>query len=120
MVNISFRNEGTHLVAVCEGVWESAATTDIILRVRDEARRTSQTKILADWRNVSAPRIELDRYLVGESVAKVLSFHFKVAALYPKNLINKLAENTAVNRGGRLFVCSDEDEAYRWLHAKDT
>ena len=116
-MNVTFQDEDTHLVAVCEGKWEPEAVAQAIECIRDEAIRTSHRRILVDWYGVSPPGSESHRFQAGEAVANMLPLPVKLAALGKKELINKLAENTARNRGASIHVCSDEKEALDWLLA---
>jgi hypothetical protein len=115
MINVLFRDEGTHLVAVCEGEWGIDALTTALTEMRDMATQLSHTRILIDWRNVPGPIKFSHRFMAGEEVARILHFPFRVAVLSMEDVINKLAETTAVNRGALFFVSHDEQELLRWL-----
>lgn len=114
-MDVSFREEDTHLVVRCRGEWEPAITKEIIRRIRNKAEQTSNTRIFVDCLDVAAPSKEFHRYLAGIYIAKMLPPPFKTAVLYRKELITKFSEDVAVNRGGSLFVCSNEEEALDWL-----
>ena len=111
IINIQFRYEGTHLVATCQGEWESQAVTKALTDMRDMARPLSHTRIFVGWRNVSGPIKYSPRFTTGEVVARILLFSFKVAGLDEKEVINKLAETTAVNRGV-LFWCHTMSKSF--------
>jgi hypothetical protein len=64
---------------------------------------------------MSAPASEFDRYLAGKAIAEILGPPFKLAILYPAELINKFVEDTAVGRGADLLVSGDRREALQWL-----
>lgn len=88
---------------------------ECFVAIRERATQIENTLILIDAFGLSAPKREFDRFLVGEAIAELLPQPMKVAALSRAELINKFAENTAVNRGARFLVCSNEDEALQWL-----
>jgi hypothetical protein len=117
-MKIKFCEKDPHLDVICEGAWESGAVTEMLISIKEHATQTSHNLILLNCFKVSAPIYEFDRFLAGKDVAEILGHRFKLAVLYPKNLINKFAENVAVNRGARFFVSFDEDEALEWLHQK--
>ena len=117
-MNTKFREEEAHLLVTCEGAWKLGAVTELLMSMKERAIQTSHNRILLNWFNVSAPEKEFHRFLAGVDVAEIMRHHFKLAVLYPKHLINKFAENVAVNRGANFFVFFDEDEAIEWLHKK--
>jgi hypothetical protein len=113
-MNVSFTDMETHLLVECSGQWEHSAVSDLAARINKSASELSLRLILVDWLKVTSPVTELHRFLAGETVAKVLC-GFKIAVLYPEDLINKFAENTAVNRGGIFLVTHNEEMALQWL-----
>lgn len=115
MLEITFKDVGTHLVAVCVGDWESDTVTKALTRIREMAAQLSQTRIFIDWRNIPGPIKYSHRFMAGEEVARILPPPFRVATLAEKELINKLAEATAVNRGAIFLVSHDEQELLQWL-----
>ena len=110
-MEISFREEDTHLVVFCHGEWEPTAVTEMLMHIVDRATQTSHFQILLNWFNVSAPSTEFHRFLAGKDAVKILPHSFRLAVLYPEELINKFAENTTVNRGACFLVCHKEEEA---------
>src|SRR5215471_10343872 len=54
-MNVFFRNDGTHLHIVCEGVWDPIELTDVARQIRVTADQMSHDKLLIDWTGVSAP-----------------------------------------------------------------
>jgi hypothetical protein len=84
--------------------------------VRDEATKAGLTRILVDARAIEPPAHEFDRFWFGSAVAEFFpGREFKVALLFPAELINKLGEDTAVNRGARYLVIDAEGPALEWL-----
>jgi hypothetical protein len=59
----------------------------------------------------------MDRFILGEKVAELLSYKIKAAVVWPENDITKFAETVASNRGGKLIVVGNEDDALKWLLA---
>ena len=115
MINIRFRDEGTHLVAVCEGEWGLDALTKTLTELRDMATQLGHTRILVDWRKIPGPIKFSHRFIAGEEVARILHHPFRVAVLEEEEVINKLAETTAVNRGALFLVSHDEQGLLHWL-----
>jgi hypothetical protein len=88
---------------------------EILETIREEAQRVSRDHILVNGLELAHPRTDLDRFLLGKNIADVFAHRFKIAALVQTELITNATENTAVNRGARLFVTDDEELALRWL-----
>jgi len=57
----------------------------------------------------------MDRFDLGELIAKLFSFKIKFAVIVKKDQMNKFSETVAVNRGANLYVFSDQKEALEWL-----
>lgn len=60
----------------------------------------------------------VDRFQLGIEIATILGSKIQMAILAPRLMIDKLGENTAVNRGGRVFVTSSREQALAWLKEK--
>jgi hypothetical protein len=114
-MEISFQKEGNYLLVKAQGVLNPDTVREGLEDLRERAMQAGVTRILINAKEVIAPKIEFHRYLFGESMAKLLPPPLKVAVLYKAELITKFSENTAVNRGADLYICSNEIEALEWL-----
>ena len=113
---LSFQIPTGYLRATVGGGFPSTTFREILTAIRDEARRSEHSRILIDAFALPAPPADMDRFWIGEALAQIFGGgDFKITILYPSELINKFAENTAVNRGARLLVIGDEEAALRWL-----
>jgi hypothetical protein len=113
---ISSRPDAGYLRVTCHGDFPSQPYRDMLLAIRDGATRAGRSRILVDAFAVGAPAREFDRFWFGSAVAEL--FHggeFKVALLVSSDPVDKLGEDTAVNRGARLLVVGDEEAALAWL-----
>ena len=117
-LDLSFEDAGDYLHISAKGEWEREEVTKGIRDVAEKALSAGQTRILLDIRELSSPGSELDRFLAGEAIAEFFSSPFKVVAVRSVDLMDKFAENVAVNRGANFMVLSDFDEAVRWLTGK--
>jgi hypothetical protein len=115
-MDIQFTDAKTHLRADLCGDWLLSDVLEAIQRIRDQADQSGHKRLLVDWRNVGPPDSEFERFQVGETVAVLLRPPFRVAAVCDKKVINKFAENTAVNRGAIFLVCDQFDEAMQFLN----
>ena len=57
----------------------------------------------------------MERYFIGETIAKTLGPKIKLAVVWPREHINKFTENVAVNRGIQILVVGDFETAREWL-----
>jgi len=76
------------------------------------------TKILADIRGWDVNIPDADRFELGVEISNVLGFRIQLAILAPAAIIDRLGENAAVNRGGKVFVTDNRAQALRWLGVK--
>ena len=112
---LSFRVRAGYLRATCRGEYPSSTYREMLAAIRDKARRSKRSRILIDAFALPAPAKEFDRIWVGEAIAQIFGTKFKLAILFKPELINKLAEHTAVGLGARVLVTGDEGFALEWL-----
>ena len=73
-------------------------------------------KVLVNALKLSGTNVStMDRFYLGESIATLLDRRIKLAVVWPKEHINKLAETVAFNRGGWMNVFDDTETAQNWL-----
>ena len=113
--DLLYKETDGYLLVSVAGKWMPDAAEDAVARINDEAQDRGYDKVLVDAREVGAPQSEFYRFLAGEDIAKTGGSRLRVAILFRPQLIIKFLENTAVNRGARVFVLSDFDEAVNWL-----
>jgi hypothetical protein len=114
-IDLVFQEFSSYLLVRTRGVLDPAAVREALGFIQEKAQQTGYTRILIDGMDFTPPRNDIDRFLIGESIAELLGSPLKMAAIVPAQFINKLAENTAVNRGADLYICGSEAEALRWL-----
>ncbi len=78
-------------------------------------KQNQLNKILADARTIEASIPTFDRFELGVEIANILGGKIKIAILVPAAIIDKLGENAALNRGGRVMVTSSLEQALDWL-----
>jgi hypothetical protein len=114
-MNIVFEDATDYLIVRVEGEWTTDTMHEAIKNTAKEARKRGFQHIFADCRKLHAPETALLRFKAGQDVAQHFAHDLKLAVLYPKDLINKLAENVAVSWGAFMAVFFDLDEALSWL-----
>ncbi len=112
---ITFEVRPGYLYVEGQGPGELSSTREALQTIKARADEEGLTRILINARRVQPLRKGIDYYVLGTYFAEMFGVHYRIAALYPKELINKFAENTAVNRGANLFVTHDDEEALDWL-----
>jgi hypothetical protein len=101
----------THVVFDCEGTYSEA---DLLELIEFAARNVERKKILFDLNRLNGDMDTMTRYALGSAIAKRLG-DFKVAVLGERSKINRVGENTAVNRAASMFVTDDFRQAMEWL-----
>lgn len=109
------QNKGDYLLAEASGDYSLKLFISIIHEVADRCRDENLNKALIDLRDIEGDPSILDRYRFGMEIAQAWGYKIKVAAVAKRDVINKMAENTAVNRGANLWTTSDFVLALKWL-----
>ena len=114
-IELSFQEHKDYLFVHIRGAKVPPDVCAALLAIREKVKQTGHTRILIDGMGLTPPRAGIDRFLIGESLAGLLGQPLKVPVFGHADYINKLAENTAVNRVASCYVNGDEAEALRWL-----
>ena len=114
-IEISFENSADWLIATVRGDWVLEDIRQMIDTIDDEALRQNRDLVLVDCLQLGAPPNDTARFVAGEYAAARMRKSLKAAIVYPEHLINKLFEDTAVNRGAMLTVVGSYDDATAWL-----
>ncbi len=89
-----------------------------IHEVADRCRKENLYKVLVDIRKMEGNPSIFDRYLAGIEIVRLWGSRIKAVVLARPGIINRVAENTAVNRGAKLHVVSDMESARKWLEVE--
>jgi len=111
----TYENKGKYLLMKPSEAYSAENYKKAIEEARVLCEQYGLTKILADIRGRDERIPVADRFEIGVEIAKVLGGKIQFAILAPSAMIDGLGENAAVNRGGRVFVTSNMDEALKWL-----
>ena len=114
------QNMGAYLLAEASGVYSLEMMISIIHELADQCRKETLGKALLDLRNVAGNPGILDRHRFGLEIAKAWGPLLKVAAVAKPEAINKMGENTAVNRGANVWATPDMELALQWLGVEHT
>jgi len=86
---------------------------DLVVSELDKDKETK--KVLIDLTKLTDDLSILERHTVGKYLAEKLPREIRIAVVSPRNYLVKMVENTAVNRGVKMFTTSDKEEAANWL-----
>ena len=111
----TFENRGLYLLVEITDPVKVKELVSAIQQMAEYCQRENLNKILMDARPVHKVLSIHDRYTVGVTIAKVIGSKAAVALVARGELINRVTEDVAVNRYGKLKVFSDIDEAMEWL-----
>jgi hypothetical protein len=87
---------------------------EILTTIKKLSEEHNCMRILVDA--IDLPDVtDMEKYYIGSMGAAMYRGRIKVAMLRKQEHINKFTENVAVNRGGLLYIASDEQDAINWL-----
>ena len=90
--------------------------SDLLVTIKKLAEENNRTRILVDAMNVSNTNMPvMEKFHVGELSVDIFGYKNKIALVSKPEHINKFMETVAVNRGVRLYVVGNEQDALRWL-----
>jgi hypothetical protein len=110
-----YENKGQYLLMKPTEAYSAESYKKAIEEARDLCNQYGLTKIIADIRERNEYIPVIDRFELGVEMARILGSKIQLVILAPPAVIDKLGENAAVNRGGRVFVTSSMEKALKWL-----
>ena len=57
----------------------------------------------------------MERFLLGEELAKIIKYKIKIAVVWPEKRINRFTETVAFNRGSIMRTFGNIQQAEKWL-----
>ena len=112
------QNKGDYLCVDVSEPYSLDLLMSTIHEVADHCRKENLRKVLVDLRKMEGNPNIFDRYRIGIEITRVWGAKLKVAVIARPGTINRMAENTAVNRGAKLIATFDEESALTWLEIK--
>lgn len=76
--------------------------------------KETRKKVLIDACGLTGKLEVLQKHMIGQYIAETLR-GIDIAIVAIREEINKVAENTAVNRGAAIYVTHDKNDAIAWL-----
>lgn len=97
------------------GNWTAPNAETAFKTIQEEADKRGVRLLLFDGRKLPQSPGDMTRFYSGEFLAKCLPIPYRVAIWRHPEQVDRLMETVALNRGARVQVFSDEEEAVRWL-----
>jgi hypothetical protein len=108
-------NKGDHLWVEVKGAYSLQLLLSAIHEIADRCRDENLNKVLIDLRNMDGNPKLFDRFQIGMEIVKAWGSRIKVAVIAKPGIVNRMMENTAVNRGVKLFSTTSSEDAAQWL-----
>jgi len=111
----TYINKGEYLFVEVNESYSLRLLLSTIHEVADHCQTDHLDKALIDLRNMEGSPTIFDRFQIGIEIARVWKSRIKVAVVARSNIISRVAENTAVNRGATLWITTTMEAAMKWL-----
>jgi hypothetical protein len=111
----NFIRDKNYLHVSVTGKYSLRGIIEILQNIKKQCAVNSIHSVLFDFSRVDGLIPFTDKYKIGEFVADNFSGKIRMAVVDKTENIDKLGENVAVNRGGRVSVFSNTDVALEWL-----
>ena len=107
--------EGNYLCFEVFGEYSLVEGKRVLQEIFDKCVCNDACRLLVDITKKEGIIPDIDRFFLGEFIAKLFTYEIKFAVIGKKDQINKFSETVAYNRGTRLNIFSDKKEALKWL-----
>ena len=114
----TWQNKGDYLFVEVSEPYSLKLAISTIHEIADQCRAENLYKVLIDMSKVEGHLSIFDRYLVGIEIVRLWGSRIKAVVLAKPSMINRVTENTAVNRGAKLQVVSNMESALQWLEVE--
>jgi hypothetical protein len=111
----TYEKKGDYVIMTPERSYTLNSYKESLREAEEYCRKYGLRKILADISMSQESIPVFDRFQLGIEMANVFGNKIKMAILAPPAMIDKLGENSAVNRGAQVFVTSSREQALEWL-----
>ncbi len=109
LIQVTLTRAPGYLHFLITGAYDFEDFRVLVLGCRDECVKAGMTRALLDIRSVAGDIPGLERYNLGVLFAETWGGRLKAGILSPRDRINKLFENTAVNRYAQVLVHAEEE-----------
>ncbi|MBN2524558.1 MAG: STAS/SEC14 domain-containing protein [Bacteroidales bacterium] len=114
--NYSFEIRDGYLYMKISGKHESGDFVSYLKVISAECDKEKTNKILVDAMEVQEIVLSMmERFLLGEELAKIIKYKIKIAVVWPEKRINRFTETVAFNRGSIMRTFGNIQQAEKWL-----
>ncbi|MDB5047346.1 MAG: hypothetical protein JWO30_417 [Fibrobacteres bacterium] len=116
-IRIDLEEKPDYLLFFVTGEYNLEDFKILVQGCRDECVRAGFVKAMVDIREVLGDIPNFERHTLGQMFAEVWGGRLRAGILSPRDRVNKLFENTAVNRYAQVMVHNEEQKILDWLSA---
>lgn len=116
----TYHNRGEYLLVEVSESYKLDLYLSIIHEVADRCRREGVYKVLIDFSQAMGDPSIVDRYTLGNEIARVWKYKIQGAGIAQRDTINYVMENVAVNRGANVKAFTARQDALKWLDIRTT
>ena len=116
LIEAKIEKIGSMLQFTCTGERSYESYVKLIDLIRSELDKDSEIKkVLINLNELTGDLSTFERHIVGKYLVDGLP-GIRIAVISPKKYLTRMIENTAVNRGAKIFSTPNEEEALAWLN----
>lgn len=116
---LTSQNKGSYLLVEIIGPFSFAEISAGIKKVAELCDKENLNKVFVDLRQMTGSPSILERYEFGVEIAKTWRQRYQVAIVERADMITRMVENTAVNRGAHILTTTNASHAIKWLGVEE-
>jgi len=114
-LSIFSKQEDGYILLKATGRYNRKEVQDLSNSIHAQLADNECKNLLVDISEMSGKIPNIDRFLLGEYVAKFRESGYRIALVYRAEGINKFFETVAVNRAIKIIVVPDIQAGLTWL-----
>jgi len=111
----TYQNKGDYLLVEVNEPYSLKLAISSIQEIAARCGQDNLHKVLIDMSKVDGNPSIFDRYRAGIEIVRLWGSRIRAVVVARPDMINRVTENTAVNRGAKLLMASDMESALQWL-----
>jgi hypothetical protein len=114
-IELEFIDKEHYLFVRCKGEFIMDEVYQGLGRVKQATDTLGHHRLLIDAYEISPPKKEFERFLLGKAIAELFPAPYKIAILFKEEFIDNVSQMTAVSKGALYLICGDKKECLEWL-----
>ncbi len=110
-----YQNKGNYLFVEIGEAHSFEVFRELVYEIARHCEQERLDKVLIDATEVELKVGVFQRFQLGLEIVKEWDSKFTVACVAKPEIVNRMTENTAVNRGARIRAFLSMEEALQWL-----